>query len=88
MLGPSSGWRVGGCRGIVDFKPPRDTMRGTVTAFYCAFLLCIAAWVFTDTHSSLNQAAFFGVMAIFAILWIAFLGWLGHWLWQRYGANG
>ena len=63
-------------------------MRGTVTAFYCAFLLCIAAWVFTDTHSSLNQAAFFGVMTIFAILWIAFLGWLGHWLWQRYGASG
>ena len=63
-------------------------MRGTVTAFYCAFLLCIAAWICTDTHSSVNQAAFWGGLAIFALLWIGFLGWLGRWLWQRFRANG
>jgi hypothetical protein len=63
-------------------------MRETVTAFYYAFLLCIAAWVFTETHSYVNQAALFGGMAIFGLLWIGFLGWLAHWLWHRFRANG
>jgi hypothetical protein len=63
-------------------------MRGTIIVLYFAFLLFIAAWVFTEAGSPLNQAAFFGVMIIFAILWIGFLGWLAHWLWHRIRANG
>jgi hypothetical protein len=66
----------------------KGTMRIAINVLYFAFLLFTAVWAFTEPNSFWNSAAFAGITAIFGLLWIAFLGWAGHWLWQRFGASG